>query len=390
MTLPLLRRRPPIPQESDFTSRLRSPAVASRVGLWLGICFGIAFVTGLISHAAQSNDLWFPFPSHPAWGYRVTQGLHVISGTAAIPLLVVKLWSVFPKLFARVPRAPKELVLTSLERGSIALLVSGSIFLLASGLANSAQWYPWSFRFRDTHYAVAWITIGALITHVMVKLPLIRRALGADVEDTSNDRPSAVDSGGLSRRGLLRTTWVAAGGAVLLSAGATIPWLRKVSVFAVRSGDGPGGIPINHSAKARDVIAAALSPDYRLTVTHTGRTLTFSRAQLAAMPQHTYDLPIACVEGWSASGAWTGVRVRDLLARVGAAPGRDVEVFSLQPRGGYRRTTLPANFADNPSTLIALQLNDEPLSIDHGYPCRLIAPNRPGVLQTKWVARLEA
>ena len=30
-----------------------------------------------------------------------------------------------------------------------------------------------------------------------------------------------------------------------------------------------------------------------------------------------------------------------------------------------------------------------PLHIDHGYPARLIAPNRPGVQQTKWVARLE-
>ena len=31
----------------------------------------------------------------------------------------------------------------------------------------------------------------------------------------------------------------------------------------------------------------------------------------------------------------------------------------------------------------------EPLDLDHGYPCRVIAPNRPGVLQTKWVASLE-
>jgi len=44
----------------------------------------------------------------------------------------------------------------------------------------------------------------------------------------------------------------------------------------------------------------------------------------------------------------------------------------------------------NPSaTLLALDLSGEPLSLDHGFPCRLIAPDRPGVLQTKWVARLE-
>jgi DMSO/TMAO reductase YedYZ molybdopterin-dependent catalytic subunit len=188
---------------------------------------------------------------------------------------------------------------------------------------------------------------------------------------------------------LLRSTWIATGAAVLLSAGESIPWLRRISVFEVRSGKGPGGIPVNHSAKARGVVAEALSPDYRLRVRHDGRSVELSIEELAALPQHTYDLPIACVEGWSASGSWTGVRVRDLLDLVGAPSGVDVEVQSLQASGGYRLTTLPANFADNHSTLLALQLNGEPLSIDHGYPCRLIAPDRPGVLQTKWVGSLE-
>jgi DMSO/TMAO reductase YedYZ molybdopterin-dependent catalytic subunit len=40
------------------------------------------------------------------------------------------------------------------------------------------------------------------------------------------------------------------------------------------------------------------------------------------------------------------------------------------------------------ATLIALRLAGEPLALDHGFPARLIAPNRPGVLQTKWVSRI--
>ena len=64
-------------------------------------------------------------------------------------------------------------------------------------------------------------------------------------------------------------------------------------------------------------------------------------------------------------------------------------VTSLQESGPYRRTTLPAGFAADKRTLLALDLSGEPLALDHGYPCRLIAPNRPGVLQTKWVCRLE-
>jgi hypothetical protein len=126
-----------VPTEDAFTSRLRSGAVASRVGLWLGICFGICFLTGLLSHYAQNPDQPIPFPTSPSWGYRVTQGLHVITGTAAVPLLLVKLWTVFPRLFSRPPKERRELVLHGLERASIGVLVAAAIFQLASGLANS-------------------------------------------------------------------------------------------------------------------------------------------------------------------------------------------------------------------------------------------------------------
>lgn len=378
-----------IPAEEDFTSSLRSAAVASRVGLWLGICFGLAFVTGVISHEAYVVHPLIPFPTRPTWGYRVTQGVHVLSGTAAIPLLLVKLWAVYPKLFARPPREIRTLVLDGLERASIAVLVAAAIFQLSTGLLNTAQWYPWGFHFRATHYAIAWVAIGALLVHVAVKLPIIRAALGADIDDTGRDRPAATEPGPLGRRALVRTAFLASGVAVLATAGSTVTALRKVSVLGVRSGHGPAGIPINKSAKAADVVATALSPDYRLVVAHDGRERSFTRADLEAMRQRTVELPIACVEGWSASGHWTGVRLRDLLDLVGAPRGRDVRVSSLQPRGPFRVTTLPGHFADDPLTLLALGLGGQPLAIDHGYPCRLIAPDRPGVLQTKWVGRLE-
>jgi hypothetical protein len=368
---------------------LRSPAVAARVGVWLGVCFGVAFVTGLISHEAYVTHPFVPFPTRPVWMYRVTQALHVASGTAAIPLLLVKLWTVFPKLFARPPRRATELLVVSLERASIAVLVGAAIFQLASGLANTAQWYPWDFHFRATHDALAWVAIGALALHVAVKLPLIREVLGAPIDADAHDRASTSPTSALSRRALVRSSLLASGVAVLGSAGAAVPWLRRASVFGVRSGAGPGGIPINKSAKAADVVATALSPAYRLVVAHGARAMTFSRDDLEQLRQHSHDLPIACVEGWSASGRWTGVRLRDLLDLLGAPRGRDVRVTSLQPHGPFRVTTLPSQFVDDPLTLVALGLEGEALSLDHGYPCRLIAPNRPGVLQTKWLSSLE-
>jgi DMSO/TMAO reductase YedYZ molybdopterin-dependent catalytic subunit len=382
--------RPPIPREEDFRSRLRSPAVAARIGLWLGICFGVAFLTGLLSHYAQQPHQPVPFPTRPSWGYRVTQGLHVAAGTAAVPLLLVKLWTVFPKLFARPPRRLPQLLLHGAERVSIAVLVAAAIFQLSTGLANTAQWYPWSFHFRATHYAIGWVAIGALLVHVAVKLPLIRSALASDVDSEALDRPATARAAAvLSRRGLLRTTWGAAGIATLATVGITVPWLRQVSVLGVRSGAGPQDVPINKSGAAAGVLATATSPAYRLTVRAGSNAMSFSLSELQAMRQTTASLPIACVEGWSAGASWTGVPVRDLLDRVGAPGGSDVRVSSLQPSGPFRVTTLPANFADDRRTLVALELGGQPLSIDHGFPCRLIAPDRPGVLQTKWLTSLE-
>jgi DMSO/TMAO reductase YedYZ molybdopterin-dependent catalytic subunit len=137
------------------------------------------------------------------------------------------------------------------------------------------------------------------------------------------------------------------------------------------------------------VVGSAQAPDYRLTVTNGSVSRTFSLPELAAMPQNTRSLPIACVEGWSANAEWTGIVLADLLAAVGASPDSDVRMISLEPPGPYSRTVLPARHARDANTLIALRINGQTLNLDHGYPCRLIAPSRPGVLQTKWLSRIE-
>jgi DMSO/TMAO reductase YedYZ molybdopterin-dependent catalytic subunit len=51
--------------------------------------------------------------------------------------------------------------------------------------------------------------------------------------------------------------------------------------------------------------------------------------------------------------------------------------------------TMAAEFVQDPTTLVALELNGETLDLDHGFPARIIAPGRPGVLQTKWLKSIE-
>ena len=98
---------------------------------------------------------------------------------------------------------------------------------------------------------------------------------------------------------------------------------------------------------------------------------------------------IACVDGWSATASGRGVRVRDLLDLAGARAGAEAEVVSIQrPGSAYATSQLNASHASDPDTLLALELNGQVLDIDHGFPLRLIGPNQPGVMQTKWVGRV--
>jgi DMSO/TMAO reductase YedYZ molybdopterin-dependent catalytic subunit len=362
------------PREADFRGAAHHEKVTARLGVWLGVAFVLCFVTGLLSHAVQ--EAWFPWPAVPANLYRITQGVHVIAGIAAIPLLLAKLWSVYPKLFARplVRSLPH-----ALERLSILVLSGAAFFELTTGLFNVTQNYLWGFYFPAAHYAVAWIAVGSVLVHVAVKLPVIRRAL-ARLGSEPEPRP------GMSRRAFLRTTYLTTGVAVVATAGATVPLLRDVSPLAWRSNRGPQGLPVNRTAGAARVTEAAADPAWRLEIVGTGRTVRLSLDELDALPQHTADLPIACVEGWSQSATWTGVPIADLL-RLVDAPDRPVRVTSLERKGAYRMTELPTTHTRH--TLLALHLNGERLALDHGFPCRIIAPSRPGVLQTKWVHRLE-
>lgn len=361
--------------------RLRGTAVTARVGIALGVAVTVCFVTGLMSHFIQHPQPWFGWPTRPVWLYRMTQGLHIASGIAAIPLVVVKLWSVWPKLFERpVIGGPVRM----LERASILVLVASVLFELSTGLLNIAQWYAFKFYFPTAHYAMAYVAVGAVLVHLAVKLPSIRCALGEPLDDVA-------DGGrvGPSRRTVLRGTLLAVAAATVVTVGQTVPLFRRVSVLAPRTGEGPQGIPVNRSAAAAGVVRAASSPQYRLTVANGARARTFTVDELRALPQSTFRLPIACVEGWSADAEWSGVVLSDLVAAVGGSPDADVRMVSLEPPGPYSRTVLPARHARDSQTLIALQLNGETLNLDHGYPCRLIAPSRPGVLQTKWLSRVE-
>jgi hypothetical protein len=366
------------------SSRLHDERLAARLGIALSVTFSICFLTGLWSHLQQDPPTWLDLPARPAGLYRVTQGLHVITGLASIPLLLAKLWTVWPR-FVQWPafRTAGQ----ALWRIALLPLVGGSLFLLGTGTANIAGWYPWHFDFRKAHFTAAWMTMGGLLVHVAAVSGIAARALRRPLKEDEAEDPG---DGRLSRRGFLGVVGAAAAVVTVATAGATVRPLRALSVLATRDPrTGPQGLPVNRTAVDAGTHEIDLA-SFRLRVEGKVTTpLVLTYDEVLALSTRTATLPITCVEGWSAQAAWRGVPLRDLLHRAGAAPGAEVVVSSVEERGAYRTSRVGLHHATDADTLLATHLDGAPLDPDHGFPLRLIAPNRPGVLQTKWVTKIE-
>ncbi|MFG2680366.1 molybdopterin-dependent oxidoreductase [Streptomyces sp. NPDC048392] len=411
---------PRLPSSPGFwRSPLRGPWFTSVLGLVLLVGITVLFLTGLLSYAAYNPGLspvndktpdkgllgfyLFAWPTGPVWLYRLTQGVHVTLGLALIPVLLAKLWSVVPKLFTL---PPVRSLAHALERISLLLLVGGALFEFVTGVLNIQLEYLFPGSFYPLHFYGAWVFFAAFVAHAVLKVPAALRNVrrmrdegrtpAGDTEDPDGLRSARPDAPTVSRRGAL---WTVGGGSLLLLAtgsgrsfdGAA----RATAVLAPHGGAEPGGGPngfqVNKTAAYAGIDAAETREDaWRLVVVGRTGTVRLGRAELLRLPQHSAALPIACVEGWSTSDQWwRGVRLRDLAALVGFdGDPPDVFVESLQRRGAFRRGALRANQVADPRSLLALSVNGEPLSPDHGYPARTIVPAAPGVLNTKWVARM--
>lgn len=414
---------PPGPFRPGFwRSPIRGPWLTSVFGLVLLIGIPLLFVTGLLSYASYNPGLsplndktpdkgvlgfyLFSWPTHPYWLYRLLQGVHVTLGVVLVPVLLAKLWSVIPKLFEWLP---VRSVAHGLERLSLLMLVGGVIFEFVTGILNIQLYYVFPGSFYRLHFYGAWVFIAAFVVHVCLKLGRMTRALRsrsltAELRtDLAHTRPEPPDPDGLvvaapapatmTRRGAVGM--VGAGSLLLLvvTAGQSIGGrLRGTALLAPHNRDpgrSPNGFQINKTAAAVGVTPALVGPDWRLEVRGRGAPLVFTREQLLAMPQHAAALPIACVEGWSTDDQhWSGLRLADLAAMTGMSGARSVLVESIQPPGPFTRVVLRGNQIHDLRALLALRVNGAHLSLDHGYPARIIVPANPGVNNTKWVHRL--
>ena len=177
----------------------------------------------------------------------------------------------------------------------------------------------------------------------------------------------------------------------MLTAGQTLGGITRRAALLLPRGRvrSPGDFPINKTAVAAGITPEATGANWRLTLRGGPSEVVLDRATLAGMPQHTARLPIACVEGWSTVQTWSGVRLADLAGKAGVPQPNSARVISLQRGGAFGEARLAANQVGDPDALLALRVDGADLSLDHGYPARIIVPALPGVHATKWVSAIE-
>lgn len=395
-----------------WRSPIRGPWLTSVFGLVLLVGIPIEFITGLLSYAAYNprlaavNDpnpshgllgfFLFPWFTGPSWLFRLIEGIHVFLGLALVPIVLAKLWSVLPELFTW---PPLRSVAHFLERLSLLMLVGGIVFQMTTGIFEMEYWSREGFSFYTGHYYGAWIFIAGFAVHVVLRFGRMRTALksrsfrGELRTGLAQTEPEPIDEFGLvalqpapptiSRRGVLGLVGGTSLIVLFLTVGETIGGaMRRLALFSThfRTQSGPNGFPINNTAVSRGVTAKMTGSSWRLEVVGAKRQ-SFSRADLLALPQVTVVLPIACTDGWSTTQTWTGVRLAELALRVGAEPGKATGVHSLDGEA----TALSWSQVAAAQSLVALKVNGVDLSIDHGYPARIMVPAATGDHQLKWL-----
>jgi len=192
------------------------------------------------------------------------------------------------------------------------------------------------------------------------------------------------------------------GAAVALVLGSTLRRLFRMGTFSYdgRQYGGPKVqkiTPIRPDDEFYQVSKNLVDPDvardsWRLDIVgQVENPRVYSFADIAAMPAVEQETTLLCISygvgsGLCSNAIWKGVPLPTLLAQVKPKP--NVTTVLFRAADGYYETFRFAK-AMEPTTLVAYEMNGEPLPRRHGFPLRLIVPGLYGEKNPKWLTRIE-
>ena len=118
----------------------------------------------------------------------------------------------------------------------------------------------------------------------------------------------------------------------------------------------------------------------------------FSLAELKSMASRAQITRHDCVEGWSAIGKWKGVPLAEIIKRAEPTPDAKYVVFHCMDTdsdGSLYYESIDFIDANHPQTILAYEMNDRPLPVEHGAPLRLRVETQLGYKHAKYIRRIE-
>ncbi len=246
----------------------------------------------------------------------------------------------------------------------------------------------------------------AAVVAVSVLLTLLRAAAAPAVRE---------DGAEVSRRSFLGTSAAVAVGAGVAGLGGQAV-LSKVdaSVVGTRAAAQPlpplpagvdfvadGGLPFTTSNDTFYRVDTALSPpqvsarDWSLRIHGmVDREITLSFDELVSRPLEERRVTLTCVSNevggdLVGSAAWVGVSLRDLLLEAGVQAGAD-QLLSTAIGGYSAGTPLATVLEPDRGAMLAVNMNGQPLPVEHGFPVRMLVPGVYGYASaTKWITDIE-
>jgi DMSO/TMAO reductase YedYZ molybdopterin-dependent catalytic subunit len=291
---------------------------------------------------------------------RWVAGAHAAAGLALVLLGPWKSAIARRALARRPPRRGRAVGL------GLAALVA---LALATGIGHSTGLLRWigPLTAMQVHVGAALATVPLALWHVLAR----------------PQRPHRTD---LGRRGLLRAgalagaaglAWAAAEGLERL---ARLPGARRRFTGSYPAGSfEPAAMPVTQWLD--DPVAELEAASWRLRVRAGGQVRDWSYAELAAFSDRL-RATIDCTGGWYAEQVWEGAWLDRLLPAELPAGGS----LLVTSTTGYRRR-FP--LGERRRLLVATRVGGQPLAPGHGFPARIVAPDRRGFWWVKWVDGVE-
>jgi DMSO/TMAO reductase YedYZ molybdopterin-dependent catalytic subunit len=198
-----------------------------------------------------------------------------------------------------------------------------------------------------------------------------------------------------------RRAFILSGSGLLLAGGgaALVRKLYRVATFSYDGTQYKGSVvqPITPNEQFYCVTKNVIDPQVKLSLWHlevnglVENPRTYRFEDLKTIDPVEQETTLMCISngldaGLMSNALWKGIPMRDLLDP--AAPLSNATKVRLYGVDNYT-DTFPLEKAMDPTTLVAYEMNGQPLPDKHGYPARVIVPGYFGEKHVKWLTRIE-